>query len=128
MAKKKNSNGFLPNVETASATMGKVMDRVLISKETPVDLRELAIEFMKEIGGPQEFVQLMMLDYHRAKPGSPERARVWELLVKLFGIATEKEPAMDGDLASDADLENAASDLMKRMGADKETYPDHVCI
>ena len=119
MAKKKEqkNNLYLPPVGTATGTMQRVMDQVLVSKESPIDLRELAIGFMKSIGGPDGFVELMMADYRCAKPGSPERARFWEMLMKLWGIVTEKETPVDGDLASDKDLEIAAANLMKKMTA-----------
>lgn len=127
-ASRPKRRGKVQFLSESATSFGTAVERMLMSKSAPIDLKEVAIEFMQKVGGPQGFVKLILDDYQASEAGTPERARLWELAVRLFTKAQEDEATVDHDMTTDDDLQAEAAYLMARMGVGAVVWVDHVCI
>lgn len=104
-----------------------VLEAVLTNKQSPIDIKEIAYQFMHQVGGPSGFVQRIMEEYDGAPIGSLARSRILDIMVRLFQIATPKEKHGELGHLSDEDL---ASILREQLGKNEKSdgWIDHTCI
>lgn len=106
------------------------IQKVLLSTNSPLNLQELACEFLFRCDGVRGFIDKMMIDYREARPGSPERVRSMEFGAKLIQMAIAAQGERENyDSMADNDLERIAGDLMQKMDVKPIVkWIDHVCI
>lgn len=110
--------------KSLSATI-KSLEEVVANKESPVDIKKFAYIFMDKIGGPKGFVNKVLKEYKDSESGSLARARILEIMMRLFQLATPKESFGDyGDL-SDEDLKRV---FKAQLAPEPTKWIDHVCI
>ncbi len=111
----------------------RAIERTIKSKQTKVDVREIANEFLGQWGGAKGMVERVIKDYDNCKAGSPERARMMEVAFKSIYAAFDKDndtSQLDG--LSDEELEIALYRQLGKVGVvfglPIVGYPTHVCI
>ena len=111
-----------------SQPMMKALEAIIDSKKSPIDIKEIAYQFMHQIGGPGGFVARIMEEYDGSPKGSLARSRILEIMVKLFQIATPKEKYGELSHLSDEDL----TDILKQGIGKREVadngWIEHPCI
>lgn len=83
----------------------KALETILTSDRSPIDITEIAYQFMHQVGGPAGFVERIMGEYDGSPVGSLARSRVLDIMVRLFQIATPKDKQGDLGHLTDEDLE-----------------------
>jgi hypothetical protein len=102
------------NVKGPLSPVITTLQDVIDAKKPPIDIHALANEFHKQIGGDLGFVERVLKEYEDTKPGSLARARIMEIMVRLFQIASPKEKTVDLGLLSDDDLAKALKNEIER--------------
>lgn len=97
----------------------KALETILESKQSPIDIKEIAYQFMRQVDGPGGFVKRIMEEYDGSAVGSLARSRILDIMVRLFQIATPKDKLGDlGDI-SDEDLVSVMKDhLLKKTAVE----------
>ena len=104
---------------------------VIGAKESPVDIEEIALEFYTQVGGAQGYVAKIMAAYGMTRVGSPEQARLLDLMNDLFKLASSKRGGADLDQITDEELELLALELGRKSGIaglPTADWINHVCI
>ena len=104
-----------------------ILDAVLTNKQSPIDIKEIAYQFMHQVGGPAGFVERIMEEYDGAPIGSLARSRILDIMVRLFQIATPKEKHGELGHLTDEDL---TSILREQLGKNEkhDGWVTHACI
>ncbi len=95
----------------------KALEQMILSKDCPIDLREVAYEFMKKIGGPKGLVRLIMTEYEESKTGGLARARILDIMMRLFQQTSPKGGVGDLGQLSDEDLRRLLDERLKLLGS-----------
>lgn len=80
-------------------------EAILSTKQSPIDVREIAYQFMRQVGGPEGFVAAIFEEYDQSAAGSLARSRILDIMIRLFQMATPKEKFGELGHLSDEDLE-----------------------
>lgn len=115
------------------------LERLLLAKQSPVDIKEVSYEFHKKVGGASGLADMVLKEYAASQAGSLARIRIIDVMVRLFQANTPKAQAGETGLLSDEDLIDAYVDQAKKAGAGikrieaaapkkKDVWIDHVCI
>lgn len=110
----------------AKSTFATIED-VLNKKNSPVEQKRIAHEVMALIGGERGYAQKIMAEYNSTVPGSPARARFFDVVLKLVAILNPKEISGDLDYITEDDLSRMLREHVADVGV-KIGYPTHVCI
>lgn len=105
----------------------KALSAILENKQSPIDIREIAYQFMRQVGGPAGFVRKIMEEYDEAEVGSLARSRILDIMIRLFQIATPKERFGDVNHMTDDDLARAFKEAVGVKEA-VNGYPTEICI
>ena len=90
------------------------LEAILENKQSPIDIREIAYQFMRQVGGPAGFVEKIFVEYDSSAAGSLARSRILDIMIRLFQIATPKEKFGELGHLTDEDLERV---LQEQLGA-----------
>ena len=125
MAKIKTNKPAKPSTRVVASSI-KTLEEIISNKQSPIDVQELAYEFMSKIGGNTGFVDMVLTEYNGSEIGSLARARVLDIMLKLFQLASPKDGGGDFANISDDDLKNI---LQAQLGVPKqENWPYDICI
>ena len=104
--------------------MVAAIEKAILSDAAPVDIHDLACEWMNLCDGPKGFAKMLYDELNGLPPGSAGRVRLLDIGARLWTIATS--PTSGGDLGflSDEDLERSAQSLMVRMGVQPRDVAD----
>ncbi len=103
------------------------IEDVLLRKNSPIEQKRIAHEVMALVGGERGLAQKIMEEYNGTLPGSPARARFFDVLLKLVAMAAPKELSGDLDYVTEDDLSRILREHVADAGV-KIGYPTHVCI
>lgn len=118
-----------PFLEPGSRTVTASIEKMILSKKSPVDMQELAVEFYNQVGGARGFIARVLANYNKTEKGSSDRVRMLEVMMKLFSLGRDSAGSLEE--ASDEDLESLAREMMIKMripGAVENGWIDHYCI
>lgn len=107
------------------------IERIIISKKSPVDLDEIALEFYHQVGGAKGYVAKLMTQYKISTVGSTENIRLLEMMSRIWAIHQQKHQATDLDIITDDDIQREAKSLMEKVlpaGLQMAGWINHVCI
>jgi hypothetical protein len=92
--------------------------KLLQGNDSPALTLEAILDgLVRHLGGVDEFCKQLALDYMKAKPGSPTRQRIGQLIANLtIAYARIKEPRNDSlDHLSDEDLEATLAEALRNV-------------
>lgn len=113
--------------ERKTASVFSTLEDIISENRSPVDIKNFAYLFMDKIGGPQGFVDRVMEEFEGSQVGSLSRARVLEIMMKLFQLATPKETYGDYSDMTEDDLKAVVTRHMIAPPSPTQ-WIDHVCI
>ena len=118
-----------PPISKSLTNVVTTLEEIIVSKQSPVDIKKFAYLFMDKIGGAEGFTEKVLEEYNGSPVGSLARSRVLEIMMKLFSMATPKETFGDYGDFTDDDLKEM---LKKQLGTMAPIvslkWVDHVCI
>ena len=117
-------------MRATKSTGMRALEGILTAKDSPIDIKEIAYQFMSQVGGPPGFVARIMEEYDASPVGSLARSRILEIMVKLFQIATPKEKFGELGELTDEDLVHILKEQFTPKAEVKHVgeWVDHPCI
>jgi hypothetical protein len=103
-------------MKSATNSPLKTLESMILSKDCPIDVREVSYEFMKQVGGPKGLVRLIMLEYNESKVGGLARARILDIMMRLFQSTSPKGGSGDLGHMTEADLELILKEKLAAVG------------
>ncbi len=117
--KPKAKNAF---ASKGSESLTDTIERVVLAKESPVNLHEIACELIDLFGGPKGIARTIHTNYNATSSNPQERANIMGILYKIIAAASAKD-TLDGDDMSEEDLLIAMKKHMGRLGVKVEETP-----
>ena len=105
-------------------SIASAIEKAMLSDTPPVDIHDLACEWMNLCGGPKGFAKIMFDELTGLPPGSAGRVRLLDIGARLWTIATNPHSGGDLGFMTEADLERAAGNLMVRIGVQSRDQVD----
>ena len=97
-------------------TVASAIEKAFLSGKAPVDIHDLASEWMNICEGPKGFARMMFDEINALPVGSAGRVRLMDIGARLCSIATSPVSGGDLSLLTEEDLERAVANTMVRMG------------
>ena len=106
----------------------KSLESILTSKDSPIDIKEVAYQLMGLVGGGAGLAQMIKAEYASTEAGSLARARALDLMVKMLQIASPKDGAEDTSYLTDDDIAETVRGEIQKLGISEAVWVYHVCI
>lgn len=119
--------GTKPRSERTSS----LVEKVILSDESPVDMRDLSAELMHLFKGPKGIAQQIYDQYEKTTDKPRERANLMSVIYRIIDHGKADDSIAHREDVSDTDLELAMLDIMKRHGilpGSQMAWVDHFCI
>lgn len=75
----------IPRTNRVPASIQDSIEKILDAGAQVPHLSELVERFYEMVGGPRGFAQLLHEEWLAAKPGSMQRARIMEMILRMHG-------------------------------------------
>lgn len=120
-----------PKPRMSAAFLYGAMEQAIKKRQGLPHLSDLAEHFVQVAGGPRQVARMMYQEWLAAREGSVVRARILDLLTRVWRFASESQPRVDDlGVLTEADLERELGDLLGSAGVtdalaqEKEAGPE----